>query len=93
MSSGVFTDSFHCLVSSKGRHTLWDVFLGSKEMLLGLEEQTTTFVYTHGTHINARWWHQVDLVYFYIVAGTGCKRSVNDATLKIEPILALLHDG
>lgn len=36
--------------------------------------------------------HEVDLVHFYVVAGTGCKSRVNDVKLKIDAILSLFHD-
>ena len=54
------------------------------------------FVYTHRTHVAGTVDKLVHtkriLVRFYVVAGTDCKSSVHDATLKLEFNLSLLHD-
>ena len=52
---------------------------------------------THRTHIAGTVRKLVHtkriLAHFYVVAGTVCKSSADDATLKIEVTLSLLHDA
>jgi len=65
--------------------------------LRGREAGTSPFVCTHRTHVAGTVRKLVHtkriLVHFCVVAGTGYKSSANDATLKIEVILSMLHDA
>ena len=72
----------------KDRHTLRDMLRG---------REAGPFVCTHRAHVAATVLKLVHtkriLVHFYVVAGTVCKSSAHDTTLKIEIILSLLHDA
>ena len=73
----------------KVQHTLGN-------MLRGREAGRSPFVCAHRTHVagvvRKLVYTKRMLVYFFVVAGTVCKRSTHDATLKIKVILSLLHD-
>ena len=72
----------------RSAHTIGD-------MLRGREAGTSPFVCTHRTHVAVRKLVHTKpiLFHFYVVAGTACRGSADDATLKIEVILYLLHDA
>ena len=63
-------------------------------MLQRSEAGTRPFVCTPHVHIVRKFLHTERIsAHFYVVAGTVCKRSAYDATLKTEVILSLLHDA
>jgi len=61
-------------------------------MLWGHEVETSPFMHTHWMHVARTVRKLVLTKQFYVVAGTVCKTSAHDMTLKTEIILSLLHD-
>ena len=76
MTEGDYNRGLPTAHEHKGQHTLGNILRGRKACVrVGFMGQGTVSKLVHTTR---------KLVHFYVVAGTVCKSSAHDSTLKIE---------